>query len=55
MVCTKNYGGHNMKQKQLVLEHKNMMYYSRELVHLCVPKEITVMFYTIVSLVVCQN
>ena len=42
-----------MKQKQLVLEHKNMMYYSRELVHLCVPKEITVMFYTIVSLVVC--
>ena len=42
-----------MKQKQLVLEHKDMMYYSRELVHLCVPKEITVMFYTIVSLVVC--
>ena len=40
-----------MKQKQLVLEHKDMMYYSRELVHLCVPKEITVMFYTIVSLV----
>ena len=42
-----------MKQKQLVLEHKDMMYYSRELVHLCIPKEITVMFYTIVSLVVC--
>ena len=42
-----------MKRNQLVLEHKDMMYYSRELVQLCVPKEITVMFYTIVSLVVC--
>ena len=42
-----------MKRKQLVLEHRDMMYHSRELVHLCVPKEINLMFYTIVSLVVC--
>ena len=42
-----------MKRKQLVLEHKDMMYHSRELVHLCVPREINLMFYTIVSLVVC--
>ena len=42
-----------MKRKQLVLEHKDMMYHSRELVHLYVPKEINLMFYTIVSLVVC--
>ena len=42
-----------MKRKQLVLEHKDMMYHSRELVHLYVPREINLMFYTIVSLVVC--
>ena len=42
-----------MKQKKLVLEHDNMMYYSRELVQLCIPKELDLLFYVIVSLVVC--
>lgn len=43
-----------MKQhKRFVLEHNNMMYYSREIIQLCIPKEINIMFYTIVSLVFC--
>lgn len=45
-----------MKQhKKLLLEHNNMMYYSREIIQLCIPKEINIMFYTIVSLVICVS
>ena len=40
-----------MKNKELVLEHGNKMYYSRELVELNVPGEISLMFYTIIALV----
>lgn len=42
-----------MKKKFSVIEHGNMMYYSRELVQIALPKEINLMFFTISSLVVC--
>lgn len=42
-----------MKNKQLVLEHKNMMYYSREIIQLSLPKEIDAVFYTILALFLC--
>ena len=42
-----------MKNKLSVIEHGNMMYYSRELVQIAVPKEINLMFFTITSLVIC--
>ena len=42
-----------MKKKLSVIEHGNMMYYSRELVQLALPKEINLMFFTISSLVIC--
>lgn len=50
MEDTKNYGVHRMKNKELMtkkLETAEMMYYSRELVHLKVPKEINYLIYTI--------
>ena len=42
-----------MKNKLSVIEHGNMMYYSRELVQIAVPKEINLIFFTITSLVIC--
>lgn len=39
-----------MKKKQLILEHSNMMFHSQELIHLQVPEEINLMFYTILIL-----
>lgn len=40
-----------MKNKQLVLEHSNMMYFSREIMELRVPKELEFVFYTVICLV----
>lgn len=42
-----------MKNKQLILEHGKMMDQSRELIELKIPKEINLLFYTILSLVIC--
>lgn len=41
-----------MKNKQLVLEHGNMMYFSREIMELTVPKEVNTVFYTIICIIV---
>lgn len=40
-----------MKNKMLVLEHGNKMFYSKEIIQLKVPKEISLLFYTIVAMV----
>lgn len=42
-----------MKNKMLVLEHGNKMFYSREIIQLHIPKEINLMFYTILALMFC--
>ena len=42
-----------MKNKMLVLEHGNKMFYSREIIQLHIPKEINLMFYTILALTFC--
>lgn len=39
-----------MKNKKLVLEHSDMMYFSKELVQLSVPGELNLMFYSILVL-----
>lgn len=53
MGSIKNCGVLNMKNKVLILEHGNMMYLSREVVQLKLPREINIMFYTILSLFIC--
>ena len=40
-----------MKNRRLMLEHKNMLYYSRELIQLCIPVELNLLFYTMLGLV----
>lgn len=40
-----------MKNKEIILEHGNMMYYSREILNLEIPKEVNTVFYTIVVIV----
>ncbi|MCQ2591872.1 MAG: HlyD family efflux transporter periplasmic adaptor subunit [Treponema sp.] len=42
-----------MKNRALVLEHGNMLHYSRELVQLQIPREINLLYYSILSLVLC--
>lgn len=42
-----------MKNKMLVLEHGNKMFYSREIIQLHIPREINLMFYTILVLTFC--
>lgn len=53
MVNIRNFGRLNMKNKMLVLEHGNKMFYSREIIQLHIPKEINLMFYTILALTFC--
>lgn len=50
MVNTENYGELNMKNKQLVLEHSEMMFFSKELIQMQVPYEINMMFFAILIL-----
>ena len=47
----KNCGVHSMKNRELMLEHKNMLYYSKELIQLCIPYEINFLYYTMLCLV----
>ena len=42
-----------MKNKMLVLEHGNKMFYSKEIIQLHVPKEINLMLYSILALMFC--
>ena len=41
-----------MKNKSLVLEHENMLYHSKELVQLCIPSEVNLLFYAIIGIVI---
>lgn len=46
------FGRLSMKNRQFILEHGDMMVYSRELMELRVPKEVNFVFYVIIALVI---